>query len=90
MLVSRKELDDLLRSQNAQPHAVLGMHPITHNGQRGVVVRALVQDAKSCEVVDGVSNPEKRYPMEKLDGAGFFETFILDCAEVFRYRLRVK
>jgi 1,4-alpha-glucan branching enzyme len=90
MLVSRKELDDLLRSQNAQPHAVLGMHPITHNGQRGVVVRALVQDAKTCEVVDCAHTPEKRYPMEKLDAAGFFETFIADRPEVFRYRLRIE
>ena len=52
MIATRKELDEFLRGQTAQPHELLGMHPITHNGQRGLVVRAFVQDANSCEVVD--------------------------------------
>ena len=90
MIVTRKELDDLLGGRQGQPHAILGMHPITHNGQRGVVVRALLQDAKTCEVVDCRKNPETRHPMEKLDAAGFFEVFIPDHAEVFRYCFRVE
>ncbi len=90
MIVTRKELDDLLGGRQGQPHAVLGMHPITHNGQRGLVVRALIQDAKTCAVVDGRTEPEKRQAMEKLDPAGFFETFIPEATEVFRYRLRVE
>ena len=90
MIATRKELDEFLKGQHGQPHALLGMHPVTHNGQRGLVVRAFVQDAKTCEVVDDRAKPEKRYPMEKLDPLGFFETFIADQAEVFRYRLRVE
>jgi 1,4-alpha-glucan branching enzyme len=90
MIATRKELEQFLKGQTGQPHALLGMHPITHNGQRGLVVRAFVQDVKSCEVVDERGKTEKRYPMEKLDPLGFFEVFITDQTEFFRYRLRVE
>src|SRR5437899_2178117 len=90
MIVTKKELDSLLLGQNGQPHALLGMHPFARDGRSGVVVRALTQDAVTCEVVDHEHEPERRYPMEKLDALGFFETFIPDRAEVFRYRLRVQ
>ena|ERR1039458_4300940 len=90
MIVTKKELDSLLLGQNAQPHAVLGMHPLIQQGKPGVVVRALVQDAKTCEVVDHEEGTEKRFPMEKLSPLGFFETFIPDRKDVFRYRLRIE
>ena len=88
MIATRKELDELLRGQHGHPHGFLGMHPLTHHGRAGVVVRAFVQDAVTCEVVDYSHDPELRYPMEKLDPMGLFETFIPDRKEVFRYRLR--
>jgi 1,4-alpha-glucan branching enzyme len=90
MIASRKELEALLLGRHGHPHALLGMHPTSHHGQRGLVVRAFVQDAVSCEVVDCNQTPERRYPMEKHDGLGFFETFLSDRAEVFRYRLRIE
>ncbi|MBI5388213.1 MAG: 1,4-alpha-glucan branching protein GlgB [Verrucomicrobia bacterium] len=90
MIATRKELDSLLRGQHGHPHGFLGMHPVTHQGQRGVVVRALVQDARTCDVVDFHRDPELRYPMERLDALGCFEVFIPDRAEVFRYRLRIE
>src|SRR5262245_34921834 len=90
MIATRKELDALLRGQHGQPHGLLGMHPVTLEGRRGLVVRAFLQDARSCEVVDVQSEPELRYPMEKLDPLGFFEGFITERTEVFRYRLRVE
>ena len=45
---------------NGRPHA-------------GLVVRALIQDAVDCEVVDPASDPERRYPMGKHHELGFFE-----------------
>ncbi len=90
MLAERKELDALLRGQHGHPHGLLGMHPANHQGKRGLVVRAFLQQVKSCEVVDCQHDPEHRYPLERLDPAGFFEGFIPDRAEVFRYRLRVE
>src|SRR6266536_3064688 len=90
MIAPRKEMEALLNGQHGQPHSLLGMHPVTHQGRRGLAVRAFVQDARSCEVVDCQSGPERRYPAERLDGLGFFETFIDERTEVFRYRLRVE
>jgi len=90
MIAARKELEALLSGQHGQPHSLLGMHPITHDGRRGLVVRALVQDAGSCDVVDCLHEPERRYPMEQLEALGIFETFIDGRTDVFRYRLRVE
>src|SRR3989454_486171 len=90
MIATQKELEALLNGQHGQPHGLLGMHPITHQTRRGLVVRAFVQDARSCDVVDCQNEPERRYPTERLDALGFFETFIDERTEVFRYRLRVE
>ena len=70
MIATRKELEALLNGQHGQPHSLLGMHPITHDGRRGVVVRAFVQDARSCDVVEWQNGAERRYPMEQLDALG--------------------
>ena len=90
MIARKKDVDSLLHGQHAQPHGLLGMHPITHQGQRGLVVRALLQDSRACEVVDFQHTPEARYAMTKMHDLGFFEAFIPDRPEVFRYRLRVE
>ena len=90
MIATRKELEALLNGQHGQPHSLLGMHPITHQDRRGLVVRAFVHDAQTCETVDCQNEPGRRYPMEKLEALGFFETFIDERTEVFRYRLRVE
>ncbi len=89
MITTKKELDALLAGQLGQPHALLGMHPHTQDGRRGLLVRALVQDAVDCEVVDHAPDPELRYPMGKHHALGFFEAFIADRQEVFPYRLRI-
>ena len=84
MIATRKEFEALLNGQHGQPHSLLGMHPVTHQGRRGLVVRAFVQDARTCEVVDSQNDPERRYPMEQLEAMRFFETFIEERPEVFR------
>src|SRR5436309_10194510 len=89
MIATQQELEALLNGQHGQPHSLLGMHPITHEGRRGLVARTFVQDARTCELVDCQNEPERRYPMEKFEALGFFETFIDERIEVFRYRLRV-
>src|SRR5213076_3447343 len=90
MIATPKEMDALLNGQHGQPHSLLGMHPIRHLGRRGRVVRSFVQDARSCDVVDCQNEAEQRYPTEQLAALGFFETFIDERTEVFRYRLRVE
>ena len=58
MITTKKELDALLNGQLGQPHALLGMHPHTQDGKHGLVVRAFIQDAMDCEIVDHASEPE--------------------------------
>ena len=70
MIATRKELEALLNGQHGQPHSLLGMHPITHQGRPGLVVRAFVQDARTCEAVDCQNEPGRRYPMEQLEARG--------------------
>jgi 1,4-alpha-glucan branching enzyme len=90
MIATRSELDSLLRGQHGQPHALLGMHPLQHQGKSGVVVRAFLQDARNCAVVDFHRQPEVRYSMDQHDSMGFYETFLSDRNEVFRYRFHVE
>lgn len=74
----------------SQPHSILGMHPCESGGVEGLVVRAYVQDARSCEVVDLSSGVEARYPLERLSEDGFFEGFIESRTKCFSYRLRIE
>ena len=65
------------------------MHP-RQKGRGGLVVRAYLDDAKTCEVVD-VENPDgPRYALEKRSEDGFYEGLIEDRDKVFRYRLRIE
>ncbi len=64
------------------------MHPLTRRRSKGVVTRAFVGDAVSCEVVDLEADPPQLIPMDRIADAGLFEVFIPRRPEVFRYQLR--
>ncbi len=89
VIVQETDLASIIGALHSQPHAVLGMHPLTWQGKKGVVARAFLQDVRSCEVVDLSSEPPRRYPLKCIHPAGFFEAFIEGRTEVFPYRLRV-
>jgi len=88
--VKEADLNALLKARHPQPHAVLGMHAAEVNGQKGVVVRAFLENVRSCEVVDYLAQPERRYPLARVEGTGFFEGFIAGRPAVFAYQLRVE
>ncbi len=90
MIIAKKELEAFRKAQMNTPHGTLGMHPAKVNGKPGLVVRAFVSDAKSCEVVDVDNESLARFPMERLSEDGFFEGFVEGRDEVFKYRLRVE
>ncbi len=48
--IPRGELDRLLAGEYAEPHAILGTHPATVNGEAGVVIRALMPSTLRMEV----------------------------------------
>ena len=84
MIIGKQDLTRLLDAQHHHPHEVLGMHP----HKKGLVVRAFLQDAKTCEVVDLQS--DERFPLKKINEEGLFEGTIPGRTEVFNYRLRVE
>ena len=89
MIVSKTDLDSITQVSASQPHAVLGMHPCKAGKKNGLVMRAYLEDARSCEVVDVAKPDSARYTLERLTEDGFFEGFIPRKA-VFNYRLRIE
>jgi len=88
-MTSQSDLELILNARHAQPHSLLGMHPTTHDGKKGLAVRAFVRGIRELEVVD-VNDDSKRWKMEKVDDNGFFQVFISERKKVFCYRLRGK
>ncbi len=89
MIISESELNSLLSARNSHPHTFLGLHSCEYEGKAGLVARAFVMDAVTCEVVHLEKQPEQRFVMKCLDDSGFFEGFIPRLKKAFRYRLRV-
>jgi 1,4-alpha-glucan branching enzyme len=77
----------LIQGRHQHPHQILGMHPQTDDGQSSIVVRAFLQDAHACEVVDVSAAEGARWPMRLLDPLGLFEVNITERQNVFPYRL---
>ena len=89
MITSKTELNSIIHVSSRQPHAILGMHPCKVGAKHGLVVRAYLDNALNCEVID-VSKPDSsRYPLRRLTEDGFFEGFI-SRKTVFVYRLRIE
>ena len=82
------DLQALLQGRHATPHSVLGMHPYVRGRTSGVVVRALLRGAVSCEVVEPEVRTRRPRPMQLLAPEGLFEVSIPRRAEVFKYQLR--
>lgn len=85
--LSKSDFNRILEGRHHEPHSVLGMHPLS-NG-KGVVVRAFIKNAHSCEVVDVAPEGNRRYAMDRLADEGLFEVVIPD-RKLFRYRLRIE
>ena len=66
------------------------MHPLKIGAKTSIVVRAFVDDAVSCEVVD-ISKPDgPRYALKRLTEDGFFEGVMPRRKQLFSYRLRIE
>ncbi|MCS1410398.1 MAG: 1,4-alpha-glucan branching enzyme GlgB [Verrucomicrobia subdivision 3 bacterium] len=66
------------------------MHLATQDGKSGLVVRVFIQGAVRCDVVELGQTNGLRFPLDKIDGRGFFEGFIAERQEVFAYRLWIE
>jgi 1,4-alpha-glucan branching enzyme len=83
----KTDFQPLLQGRHASPHSLLGMHPQTRGRSAGVVVRALIREARACTVVEVAG--KGAWPMNALAPEGLFEVFIPKRPKVFRYQLRV-
>jgi len=88
VIISATDLETITRVQSSEPHSLLGMHPIKKGKKAGVVVRAFLDDAKTCSVIDLKTG--EPYEMERLSDDGFYEVFISDQKEVFKYQLKIE
>ncbi len=90
MITAEYELKAFLEAKCSQPHDLLGAHPYTLEGEKGLLARVFLNDARSCEIVECGGEPERHHPMTRIAPEGFFEAFLPGCAEPFKYRLRVE
>ncbi len=73
---------ELIRSESADPHRLLGPHLIS----QGVLIQAFIPTAVSITVC--IVDSDAEYPMALEDAAGFFAV-LLPLSEIPSYRLRV-
>src|SRR3954471_21689350 len=64
------------------------MHPVLRNRSQGVIVRAFLSGAVSCEVIEIDARPVNAHAMKQVAPEGVFEVFIAKRPAVFRYQLR--
>ncbi|MFN3476775.1 MAG: GlgB N-terminal domain-containing protein, partial [Candidatus Methylomirabilales bacterium] len=99
--VSKEEVRSIIQAEHSDPFQILGIHPIEIQGQKAIVVRAFLPEAKAAWVIDmsGVGcrvsdvgfNPASsiQHPMERVHPEGFFEAVFPERSEVFSYRLKL-
>jgi 1,4-alpha-glucan branching enzyme len=89
VIIPPRELEAFLYNHQADPHGWLGMHSVAFKRRKGVVARAFVRGAVTCELIDLDAPGAPSHPMELLAPEGFFELF-LPKRTVFRYQLRYR
>ncbi|MDR2735304.1 MAG: 1,4-alpha-glucan branching protein GlgB [Puniceicoccales bacterium] len=88
MIISRDELASFVAAKNSAPHDLLGIHEVSSNdGSTGMVIRAYLQNAQSCQVLNLDSGQSQE--LEKIHETGFFEVFIKNTKNPFRYKLQI-
>ncbi len=85
------EIRKIVNTDHYDPYKILGAHVLELKGKKGVAIRAFLPDAESAEVLELEGEDVARtHRMSKILEEGFFEVFISDRADVFRYKLRKK
>jgi 1,4-alpha-glucan branching enzyme len=90
ILATGADIEALVEARHADPHAVLGPHPIRHHGRPATVIRAFLPGQSEVDVVlrDGRWSKAKRITMTPIHGAGLFEAVIPPIGRK-RYQLEV-
>jgi len=85
MILTPEELRSLVELKHQSPHTLLGMHPL--GAQSGVVVRALLPDAKSVEVQPVHEKKKPGFALERIPNTDIFEGVTKAAGAVYAYDL---
>ena len=86
----------ILKANHWDPFQVLGNHVIEKNGKQLVAIRAFLPEAEEAWIIRGSavgrqkSDSAKKYAMQKIHKAGFFEAIFIDEKDVFPYHIRLR
>jgi 1,4-alpha-glucan branching enzyme len=83
--VPAADIEALTAGTHGRPFDVLGIHPVTIDGRKGMAIRAFLPNAESVVVERGTSLE----PMTRVTRDGFFEALFPGTERVFPYRLLV-
>src|ERR1035438_8736341 len=87
MLLTKDELRSLVELTHQSPHTLLGMHPL--GDQSGVVVRALLPDAKKVEVQPVHEKDKPKFELKRIPKTDVFEGVTQLANAVYAYDPRV-
>jgi 1,4-alpha-glucan branching enzyme len=85
MILTRDELRSLKELTHQSPHSLLGMQPL--GGQSGVVVRALLPDAKKVEVQPVHEKDKPAFELKRIPNTDVFEGVTKLANSVYAYDL---
>ena len=88
IISEQREIEKIIHADHHDPFAILGIHPVQVDGERGVSIRAFLPEAAEASVVDS-QNPNSAYPLSLIHPDGFFELFVQN-REIFSYYIIIK
>jgi len=87
MILTSDELRSLADLKHQSPHTLLGMHPL--GDESGLVVRALVPDAKKVEIQPVHEKHRPSFELKRIPKSDVFEGVTNQAKEVYAYDLVV-
>ncbi len=80
------EIQQIINADHKNPHEILGIHNIEHEGKERLVVRVFIPGATQVTVVDA-KKTRFEFPMDATDYPGYFECLIPRRKNKFEYTL---
>src|SRR5213080_3390151 len=87
MILTAKEVENLVDVQHRSPHTLLGAHPLSDGS--GLVVRAFLPDAVAVEIVPVHEKNRPGIKLNRLHEAGLFEGVTREANRVYAYDLLI-
>lgn len=82
----RREIQKIIHADHNNPHHVLGMHQITLDGKKRLIVRVYIPGAKAIHIIDA-NKKDMSFKMDETEYAGYFQCIIPRRRKVFQYLL---